>query len=92
MKIGSLRSTAKRIKIGIPQGPYLGPLLFKKLINDLFFTKRSSRICSFADDNTIYSCGKDLKEIFANLEIDLSTVDCLKWFAENGMVANPQKF
>ena len=33
---------------------------------------------------------KDLNEIVNNLEIDLSRL--FKWFAENGMVANPKKF
>ena len=64
----------------------LGPLLFNIFINDLFLMKLNSEICNFADDNTIYLCGKDLNEIVTNLEIDLSRL--LKWFAKNGMVAN----
>ena len=50
----------------------------------------NSEICNFADDNTLYSCWKDLNEIVNNLEIDLSRL--FKWFAENGMVANPKSF
>ena len=52
--------------------------------------KLKSEICNFADDNTLYSCEKDLNEIVTNLEIDLSRL--FKWFAENGMAANPKKF
>ena len=48
----------------------------------------SSKICNFADDNTIYSCGKDLTKIIANLEIDHSRM--LYWFAEIGMVPTPK--
>ena len=51
--------------------------------------KLSSDICNFADGNTLYSCGKDLTEIIANLEIDLSRL--LHCFAENGIVANLRK-
>ena len=52
--------------------------------------KLYSEICNSPDDNTIYSCGKDLNEIVTNLEIDLSTL--LKRVASNGLVTNPTKF
>ena len=90
VKIGSLKRNAKSIKIGILQGSVLGPLLFNISIIDLFFMKLNSEICNFADDNTLFSCGKDLNEIVTKLEIYLSRL--FKWLAENGMVANPKKF
>ena len=52
--------------------------------------KLNSEIGNFADDNTLYSCGKDLSEIVTNLEIDLSRL--FKWFAESDMVANTKRF
>ena len=88
VKIGSLKSTVKRIEIGIPQGSVIGPLLFNIFINALFFMKLNSEVYNFADDNIYYSYGKDLNEIVTNLEIGLSRL--FKWFAENGMVTNPR--
>ena len=61
-------------------------MLFNIFVNGLFLVKLSSEICNFAEDNTIYSYGKDLNQIVANLKIDSSRL--LKWFAENGMVGN----
>ena len=90
VKLGSHRSTAKVMKIGVPQGSVLGPLLFNIFINDRFLIKLDSEICNFADDNTLYLCGRDLQEIVTNLENDLSNL--LEWSKSNGMLANPKKF
>ena len=49
-----------------------------------------SEICNFADDNTIYDCGKDLSNILENLKYDMKVL--LKWFRINVLQANPGKF
>ena len=43
-----------------------------------------------ADDNTLYSCNKNLEHVFSNLKYDLRNV--LDWFKINSMKANPGKF
>ena len=90
VKVGSSYSSLGKIKIGVPQGSVLGPLLFNIFINDLFLIDLESEICNFADDNTIYARSNTLEEVIYNLENDLSSI--LQWFTENGMVANPEKF
>ena len=89
-KVGSSYSKWSEIKHGIPQGSILGPLLFNIFINDLFFVIEKSDICNFADDNTLYSCGANLKTVLKNLEHDASKH--LHWFKINSMKANPAKF
>ena len=86
-KVGSSNSTWSEICRGMPQGSILGPLL---LINDIFFFVEKSEICNFADDNTVYSCGKDLAKIKEDLICTMKNV--LKWFMLNSLKANPGKF
>ena len=90
MKIGSSYSVWNEIKRGVPQGSILGPLLFNFFINDIFMFIKKSEICNFADDNTIYDCGKDLSNILENLKHDMKIL--LKWFRINSIQANPGKF
>ena len=61
------------INTGVPQGSILGPLLFNIFIDDLFLSiVKSEEVCNFADDNTLYSCNKNL-ERFQILSMILET-------------------
>ena len=77
-KVGSSYSKWSETCRGIPQGSILGPLLFNIFINDIFFFAEKSEICNFADDNTVYSCGKDLPKIKEDLICTMKNT--LKWF------------
>ena len=86
-KTGSSFSSCCDINTGVPQGSIIGPLLFNIFINDLFFSVTKSEVSNFADDNTLYSCNKNLKHVFSNLKYDLRNV--LDWFKINSMKTNP---
>ena len=75
---------------GVPQGSILGPILFNVFINDLLLFIKETDICNFADDTTLYACGKELDTISFKLEIKTKTV--IQWLKDNEMVANPSKF
>ena len=53
-------------------------------------SKRKSEICNFADDNTLYAFAKALPRVLEILGAD--TLDMIKWFNVNGLVANQGKF
>ena len=50
----------------------------------------NSEVCNFADDNTLYSCDKNLEHVFPNFKYDLRSV--LDWFKYDSMKTNPGKF
>ena len=88
-EVGSGYSKWSKIRRGIPQESVLGPFLFNKFINDIFTIIEQSDICNFADDNTLYLCGKRLAEIKENLVSDTKSI--LNWFRLNSLKANPGK-
>ena len=90
VKVGSSFSEWLEIILGIPQGSILGPILFNVFINDLLLFIKETDICNFADDTTLYACGKELDTISFKLEIE--TNRAIQWFKDNEIVANSSKF
>lgn len=74
----------------VPQGSIFGPLLFYMFLWDLFFTVKSVDITSYADDTTPYTCCKEIDLILEKIETVLDKI--LKWFNENAMKINLDKF
>ena len=89
VKINNSFSDWKEIKIGVPQGSVLGPLLFNVFINDIFWFVHRTKICNYADDTTIFACHPDLDTIIKQLEEDSSVI--VKWFSDNFLKLNDDK-
>ena len=64
-------------------------LLSNIFINDLLFFSAKFEICYFAYDNSLYSCGMNLDNIFTNLIQD--TWNVYERFVYNSMKAHPEK-
>ena len=89
-KIGSCYSSWNDITSAVPEESLLGPLLFNIFINDLFLFIRKSGVCNFADNNTLYSVGKNIENVISDLKTDL--IGVMEWFKINSLKANPGKF
>ena len=44
----------------VPQGSILESRLFNIPLNDIFLFITNCKLCNYADDNTLYSIGKNL--------------------------------
>ena len=72
------------------RGIYTRTNPFNVFINDLLLFIKETDICNFADDATLYPCGKELDTI--SLKIKIETNTAIQSFKDNEMVANPSKF
>ena len=90
VKINDTESIFQILLTGVPEGSILGPILFNIFINDLFLFINEVKLTNFADDNTIYTSKKDVKEVLKVLEKESKSA--IDWLKMNDMIVNPDKF
>jgi hypothetical protein len=89
VKYQNAASDYENMTCGVPQGSVLGPLLFIIYVNDLPHCLNHNKSIQFADDTSIYASGKDIPELYANMNEDLHTLT--DWFYANKLSLNVSK-
>ena len=74
----------------MPQGSILGPIFFNVFLNDLLSTLKLSDLFSFADDKTISTTADNIDHLLLTLKHESELA--IKWFPDNQMIVNPDKF
>ena len=90
VKIGSFKSDWKELDKGVPQGSILGPLIFNIFMNDIFYLVKNANLYNYADDNSVSVNGKELSMVSRLLQLEAEVT--VRWFPDNAMEANPDKF
>ena len=88
-RINNDDSEPRLIKMGVPQGSVLGPLLFILYINDLTKLSSEASFYLFADDTAITVRAKNYVELQTNVDNILPTIS--KWFCANRLSLNTSK-
>ena len=83
------RSSLKSVKLGVPQGSILGPLLFLFYITDLPNISKKIKLMLYADDTAIFFESKQINELQQIIE-EATPHICL-WLQMNKLSLNTDK-
>ena len=86
VQINNNFSSVKKVHAGVPQGSIDGPLLFNLFIYDSVLFLTDTFLSNYADDNNLYSIGKDRNIIKNLLRKDFRVLT--EWFFENYILEN----
>jgi len=89
VKIGQRVSQHRMIRLGVPQGSVLGPLLFSVYINDLPRSVIKCSVIMYADDVILYYSGKTKEEVENALQSDMDNISL--WSKHNGLTVSITK-
>ena len=90
VKFNNVLSDFFTLLSGVPQGSILGSILFSVFLKDLLSTLKLSDLFNFGDDNTISATADNIDHLLLTLKHESELA--VKWFMDNQMIVNPDKF
>ena len=88
-RVNGVDSEIGDIKVGVPQGSCLGPLLFLIYINDLPQAVQDSTVSMYADDTSLCYQSSDITQLNEAINGDLKQLDT--WLQGNKLSLNVAK-
>ena len=83
-------SSCETLAKSVPQGSILGPLRLDIFINDMSYFIEKCSLYNYADDKSLSISALTADEVLSDLKYDCEI--SLRWFKQNGMETNPNKF
>ena len=95
VEINDVLSESLKVRLGVPQGSILGPLLFIIFINDFSKSTQSFQFINYADDTTLLSNLEQFGNVndpvhLAN-SINIERCNVYKWLLKNKVKLNVSK-
>ena len=88
-RVGGVDSEIDYVKVGVPQGSCLGPLLFLVYVNDLPCCAKNSTVSMYADDTSLSYKSKILTQLNEAINDDLMSLE--SWLKGNKISLNVAK-